>query len=148
MNLILVDAHLGIDALALLLGHELLDLVHLLVSKQAVRVTERKGCGNGEALEVARDGDERGVAGIDCIDTHTFGITEVLVSGQNSISATPAEANCTDLVGTGDQADLLDEALNQGTSDTLAVLEQPGSESCASLCCGGSLFCEGARIAL
>jgi hypothetical protein len=42
MNLVLVDTHLGVDTLALLLGHEVLDLVHLLVSEQAVRVAERE----------------------------------------------------------------------------------------------------------
>jgi hypothetical protein len=148
MNLVLVDAHLGVNTLALLLCHQLLDLVDLLVSEQAVRVTERKGCGNGKSLKVARDGNERRVAGVDGVNTHTLGTAKVLVSSQNSISATPAEANCTDLVGTGDHADLLDEALNQGTSDTLAVLEQPRTECCASLCRGGSLLCQGARIAL
>jgi hypothetical protein len=148
MNLVLVDAHLGVNTLALLLGHELLDLVDLLVSEQAVRVTERKGCGNGKSLKVARNGNERRVAGVDGVNTHTLGTAKVLVSSQDSISATPAKANCTDLIGTGDHTDLLDEALNQGTSDTLAVLEQPGTESCASLCCGSSLLCEGARITL
>ena len=148
MNLVLVDTHLGVDTLALLLGHELLDLVHLLVSEQAVRVTERKRCRNSESLKVARDGNERRVACVDGVNTHALSTAEVLVSGQDGISATPAEANRSDLVGTGDHADLLDEALDQGASDTLAVLKQPRAESCASLCCGGSLLCEGTRVTL
>jgi hypothetical protein len=114
----------------------------LLVSEQAVRVTERKRCRNAESLKVARDGNERRVAGVDGVDTHTLGAAKVLVSGQNGISTTPAEANHTDLVGTGNHAHLGDEFLNQGTSVTLTMLEQPGTEGCARLCRGGGLFCE------
>jgi hypothetical protein len=88
------------------------------------------------------------VAGVDGVNTHTLGTAEVLVTGQNSIPATPAEANYTDLVGTGDHADLGDELLNQRASVTLAMLEQPGTEGCTRLCRGRGLFCERASIAL
>ena len=88
------------------------------------------------------------MAGVDGVNTHALGTAEVLVAGQDGISPAPAEANGTDLVGSGDHADLLDEALDQGASDTLAVLEQPGTESCARLCRGSSLLCEGARVTL
>ena len=148
MNLVLVDANLGVDTLALLLGHELLDLVNLLVPEQAVRVAERKGCRDGKTFEVSRDGHERRVTAVDGVHAHTLGTTEVLVSSENGISATPAEANRTDLVGSGNQANLLDEALDQGASDALAVLKEPRAKSCASLCSSSGLLSNAARVAL
>ena len=88
------------------------------------------------------------MAAVDGVDTHTLGAAKVLVSGENGVSTSPAETNDTNLVGAGNEANLLDEILNQGACDALTVLEQPWTKSCAGLCGCGSLLSKATGLAL
>lgn len=114
-----------------LLVHDLLDLRNLLLVQQTVRRPERQAQRLLDRVEVARDGDERGVARVRRVDA-LLGLLAA-VRGQYGVPAAPAEADDADLVRAGDHADGADEAVDERLADGLAVCHEPGAQRRARL---------------
>jgi len=149
VNLILIDPDLARQAfLALLLFHEALDLVDLLRTQQAVRTTQCKGSRDSELVKVGRDRDQRRVTSVYCVDAFALHTREGLLASQNSVPPSPAETNDANLVRAWNVAGLVNEVLNQRTSNRLAMANQPRTEGCARLCRRGSAVDHGARLTL
>lgn len=119
MNLILVDSQLVRNAG--LLSHEILNLSYGLIVEQGILVTNGERQWLGYWIEVTWHSDQGRVAGDSCIHS-TFN------RAQDCISASPAEANGTDLASSWNISDCVDEAVDQWLGDSLTVLGQPRHE--------------------
>ena len=148
VHLILVDADLALQVLTvLLLLPQVLNLLDLLLAQQTILVTQRKRNRHGQIVEIGGDRNQRRVTRIRRIHTFAIHARERLVRGQNRIPASPAEPNHAHFVRAGNVSDLVDEVLDQRSGHCLAVLEEPGAESCSGRRRGGCLLGQGAGFA-
>ena len=119
MHLPLVDPHLVLDVR--LPAEDLLDLAPGGGIHQAVPVAQRHAERLPDGLQVGRQAQQGRVVG-------DGGVDQVAARGEDGVAASPAEAEHADPVGAGDQADRVEEAVDDGPADGLAVGDEPGPQ--------------------
>ena len=124
MNLVLIDPKFMRNLS--LLRQYVLNAPNALLVQQTILVAHRQAERLGHRVKVARDGYQRRVTSNRSI--HTTNMASILgwpVGLKDSVSSSPAEADSANLLGAWGVTDGVNEAIDDGLGDSLAMLHKP-----------------------